>query len=244
MDMINKLKNKKKAFHCIVLLCNDHENTSGDIYFHEILVPGYGDFKLNSDKLKTAINSFAKNIADDETILMQIDETLFGSGDDGMIATDKKLYFTAGSDDHKVEIYLNRINKLEYDDGKSEGFFGVEGLKINNDKLVITGFGKENIGYIITFLKELVDLYKALKTYPKNSFSTPTPAPTPAKPKDTHIKCLNCGETHEKPTTKLCSKCGRDMYTKNTNVRCISCGGEFDQSEESCPYCGASTNPA
>ena len=55
---------------------------------------------------------------------------------------------------------------------------------------------------------------------------------------DMPVNCVNCNFSIRYPNTNLCPNCGSDIYLKSEFISCVSCGGEYDNSEDSCPYCG------
>lgn len=63
----------------------------------------------------------------------------------------------------------------------------------------------------------------------------------PPKPKDSYVKCVNCGSSHKNPTNSLCNNCGKDMNIKYDEIykKCKSCGADNENTEVNCQICGA-----
>lgn len=60
---------------------------------YNVLDPVFSDEESLKKKLSNAKQSFGQDISPDEKILMLIDKTLFGSAKDGIIFSDRKIYY-------------------------------------------------------------------------------------------------------------------------------------------------------
>lgn len=69
----------------------DLEKSKGSLYFHPEF---YSKYALDKNKVKNARKSYAKFMDDDEVVILQVDDTVFGGADEGMLLTHKGLYFT------------------------------------------------------------------------------------------------------------------------------------------------------
>ena len=161
-EFIGVLSNSP-ANHSISQLCADIA-AKGTVYFNDKLTYN-SNFHLDLEKIDAAKKTFARSLPIDETILMYIDDTLFGVGDDGLIVTNEKIYFIASKyrtwddDDKPMKLNLHDVNSLYFTDGKDEGVFGVKGLLINGNKFTITQLNDENTNHVIDILQNIINIY-------------------------------------------------------------------------------------
>ena len=92
------------------------------------------------------------------------------------------------------------------------------------------------------FIFLLILLYIAYRTYKKNRSKKPsttsTKTTTTTKPKSP-LECVNCGTIFSKlPQHNICTKCGRNINIKDKLHYCKGCHLEYQDCEDTCPYCG------
>ena len=101
-------------------------------------------------KLKNAIESYA-NLSKDETPLILIDETVFSSSKEGVLITDKTIYFK----NQLEEPDFFHLQDIEYVTLK-KGLFGNK-ININNVIIEFTQPKKQSIVLIVEILKEILE---------------------------------------------------------------------------------------
>ena len=153
-EFIGVLSNSP-ANHSISQLCADDIDAKGTVYFNDKLTYN-SNFHLDLEKIDAAKKNFASSLPIDETILMYIDETIFGVGDVGLIVTNEKIYFTRGDENFNCVVQLSSNTTISYTD---RGFWGVKGIKINIHDFVVTQLNDENINYVIDILQNIVNIY-------------------------------------------------------------------------------------
>ena len=108
-------------------------------------------FKQNQQKLGNAIAKYAGGCVG-ETFLLQVDETLFGSADEGCVITDKAIYGRESFEDG-VRVPLNRSIK------KMQAGPGNKGIVIDGKKLcTLIMPDKGTVPKILELLKEVAKL--------------------------------------------------------------------------------------
>ena len=94
----------------------------------------YSGLSLNDPKvrrkLENAIEAYASHVYEDD-VLVLVDTTMFGKGDEGFLITDDALYYANESDDLRFSIQLSDITRVRLDDDDHE-------MAINGKRLSYT----------------------------------------------------------------------------------------------------------
>ncbi|MEA3512675.1 MAG: hypothetical protein U9R37_03645 [Campylobacterota bacterium] len=249
--------NQKQLLQSIYRLSSD--NDSFFIFLDN------SSYEKKMKKLRNAKEEYA-NYSYDEEPLFLLDDTDFGSGDDGVVIATKTIYWKNTFDDPKL-IKFEDINSCELIREGGESFFDDSGIIKINDTEITMGYFKNTTGMIVDIINKLLEFYKEYIIKDKNldihsTITIPcTLAQSGGKFKDkksgynitipkgtknhTTWSWDNYGKNYASIKGKLTVKVIVEQPVKpkreDTYLDCINCGKtNLNPKNDTCHFCGKS----
>lgn len=175
----------------------------------------------------------SKYVEGDDKIIVLVDDTVFGSGKDGICVGEEHLYVKQLLEKPK-SFPIKSIRSLA---SKAKSFSSLE-IHINDDLFVsLSQIDKEEHGYLMGILKAAQRGAKppVEKSEPKSK-STRQPSSSPAAPTK-NVAIMHCSECNATLLTaaKFCPECGTKVLSKGV---CAACNSKFPKNAKFCPECG------
>ncbi|MEA3290079.1 MAG: hypothetical protein U9Q04_07865 [Campylobacterota bacterium] len=124
------------------------------------------NYEKKMKKLHNAKDEYASYSYDEEPLFL-LDDTDFGSGDDGIVIATKTIYWKNTFDDPKL-IKFEDINSCELIREGGDSFFDDSGIIKINDTEITMGYFKNTTGMIVDIINKLLEFYKEYIIKDKN----------------------------------------------------------------------------
>lgn len=179
----------------------------------------------------------SKYVDGDDKIIVLVDDTVFGSGKDGICVGEDHLYVKQLLEKPK-SFPIKSIRSLA---SKTKSFSSLE-IYINGDLFVsLSQIEKEEHGYLMGILKAAqrgakppVEKFEP-KPKPK---SKPRREPSSSPAVQTiRVDIMHCSQCNSSlpASAKFCSECGTKVLPKGI---CAACNSKFPKNAKFCPKCG------
>lgn len=173
----------------------------------------------------------SKYVDGDDEVIVLVDDTVFGSGKDGICVGEDHLYVKQLLEKPK-SFPIKSIRSLA---SKTKSFSSLE-IYINGDLFVsLSQIEKEEHGYLMGILKAAQRGAKppVEKSEPKPRRQASS-SQADQKRKAANVSCSQCNSILQ-ASAKFCPECGMKVLPKGI---CAACNSKFPKNAKFCPECG------